>query len=343
MLKYLRYTLVCLFILPGLIQAQNVSKVGTTAAKFLGVPIGARATSMGAAFVSQADDATATYWNPGALSRLQQTELCISHSEWFGGLDFNFGSLVYPLGAQGSDGAIGISYTALSMPEERITTVDDPEGLDSGTFDAGSYSIGVSFAKSLTDRFSIGGTAKYIVENIYNSKASGLAIDIGTLYNTPFQGIRLGVCITNFGQKMQIEGEDLIVQKDIDATMAGNNESVNAMLLTDKFDLPLLMRIGISWDVINSAANRLTLIADAMHPNDNTESLSLGSEYSFLNESFFLRGGYKNLFLENNEGRFTAGFGVKIKSQFTTVKFDYAFSEFRHLQDVHVVSMSLVF
>jgi hypothetical protein len=319
--------------------AMDVSKVGTTSAKFLGIPIGARATAMGTAFVSIADDATATFWNPGALNKISGTELHFSHSQWFGDLAFDFGTVTYPLGIGGTAGTIGISYTALNMPEERVTTYDDPEGESSGTFDAGSYAIGISYGKNLTDRFSLGGTVKYISEKILNTSANTFAIDIGTIYTTPFSGIRLGVSISNFGPKLQMQGEDLIVQKDIDPSIGGNTESINAMLLTDEFELPLMMRIGLSWDPVKTESNRLTVVADAMHPNDNTESISLGAEYAFLNESFFLRGGYKNLFLRDNEGRVAFGFGIKYRHNRSVIKFDYAFSEFVHLQDVHIFSV----
>lgn len=332
-----------ILVLTQVTFAQNVSKVGTTAAKFLGIPVGARATAMGTAFVSIANDATATFWNPGALDLIRSPEVHISHAEWFGGLSFDFGAVAYPLGISGSFGTAAVSYTMLTMPEERVTTIDDPEGEFSGKFDAGSYAVGLSYSKSLTDRFAIGGTVKYIVERIYNSKATSFAIDLGTVYETPFKGVRLGVSISNFGPKMQMNGEDLIVQKDVDPTISGNNESVNALLMTDSFDLPLMMRIGIAWDMIRSDFNRLTFVADAMHPNDNTESLSLGAEYAFLNELFFLRGGYKNMFLENNEGRFTLGFGINYKLDITNFKFDYAFSEFEHLQNVHLFSLGVTF
>jgi len=88
---------------------------------------------------------------------------------------------------------------------------------------------------------------------------------------------------------------------------------------------------------------RLSILADAMHPNDNMESLNIGTEYAVLNESFLIRAGYKNFFLKNNEGRFTAGIGVQLKSHFSTIKFDYAFSEYRYLQDVHIFSLGLGF
>ena len=44
------------------------SKVGTTAAPFLGISVGPKAMGMGSAFVALANDATALYWNPSGLS-----------------------------------------------------------------------------------------------------------------------------------------------------------------------------------------------------------------------------------------------------------------------------------
>ena len=46
-------------------QNTNVSKVGTTSATFLEIPVGAAAVGMGGAFVSLANDASALYWNVG--------------------------------------------------------------------------------------------------------------------------------------------------------------------------------------------------------------------------------------------------------------------------------------
>ena len=44
-------------------QNTNVSKVATTSAAFLELPVGAAAVGMGGSFVSLANDASALYWN----------------------------------------------------------------------------------------------------------------------------------------------------------------------------------------------------------------------------------------------------------------------------------------
>ena len=42
----------------------QVTKVGTSAAAFLRIPVGVRAGAMGSAFVAVADDASSMFWNP---------------------------------------------------------------------------------------------------------------------------------------------------------------------------------------------------------------------------------------------------------------------------------------
>ena len=55
----------------------SVSNVGTTAASFLDIGIGARSLSMGGAFVAVADDPTALYWNPAGMVTVSYTHLTL--------------------------------------------------------------------------------------------------------------------------------------------------------------------------------------------------------------------------------------------------------------------------
>ncbi len=343
MMKRIARYICLLALLPGTGQwalAQSVTKVGTTAAKFLSIPVTPRATAMGGSYVALATDASAAYWNPGGLGRMERSEITVMHSNYLLDLSFDYVAAAFVL-PQG--GALAISITGLTMPEQAITTIDDPEGLSSGTFGAGSFAVGLSYGRSLTDKFSIGGTAKLVQEKIYNSGASGIALDIGTLFTTPFRDIVLGVSITNFGQKLRIEGEDLLTQKDIDPTINGNNESVNAFFATDRFDLPLALKIGIAYQPYVSESSALTVVVNGYMPNDNTQSMSFGGEYAFLNNMFFLRAGYQNLFMQNNENSYTVGFGINYASQGVDLRFDYAFAEKVHLEGVHQFGLSFRF
>ena len=54
--------------------------------------------------------------------------------------------------------------------------------------------------------FAIGFNFKYIQQRIWKEKASGFAVDIGTLYQTPVEGLRIGASLTNFGTDMKMTG-----------------------------------------------------------------------------------------------------------------------------------------
>ena len=321
--------------------AGGVKKVGTSAATFLRIPVGARATGMGSSFVSMIDDPTALYWNPSVLSSVGRNALVVDHSPWLPGIYFDFAGLSVPVEDLG---VLGLSITILHTDEMEVTTVEEPMGTGE-TFTASSFALGFSYSRELTDRFSIGGTFKYIQESIYNSAATGIAFDVGTIYETPFAGIRLGASISNFGTKMQMTGEDLNVRVDIAPGQEGNNQSIVGKLNTDQFDLPLIMRVGISGEIVNSEDFRWTIAADGINPNDNSQSVNLGSEVGLLNEKLRLRAGYKALFLSDSEENFTFGFGLNEISVLNDVliSFENAYQNFVHLRDSNRFTLSIKF
>lgn len=332
--------LVLLLLIVSAVGGQNINKTGTTAAKFLAIGVGSRANGLGDAFVGIANDASAMYWNPSGISQLKQMELVANYTQWIADIDFSYVGFVIPLKVYG---VIGFNATYMGMGEMDVTTEDFPEGTGE-TFSAGSYAIGFCYAKNLTDRLSIGANLKYINEYIMNCDANSFAIDIGTLFISPFRDIRFGVSISNFGRKMQITGPDLLVQKDIDEQIHGNNESVNAYLATDKFDLPLLLRVGISGDFVKSGLMRVTWAIDAAHPNDNTEYMNFGVEIGLLSELLILRAGMKSMFMETRDEKLSLGGGLNFRLGSTSkINIDYAYQSFEHLNQIHKYTLRLVF
>ncbi len=318
----------------------SVSKVGTTAANFLKVGVGARAIAMGGAYVSLANDASAMFWNPAGIALIQGGEAFFNHNEWIADISFDYAGLVFLLPRIGS---FGLNATFLSMAEIERTTEIYPDGTEQ-LYSAGSYALGVTFAKSLTDRFSIGFNVKYINEYILNSSASGFAIDIGTMFITQFKGLRIGANISNFGTKMQMSGRDVLVQHDIDPQREGNNDRINADISTDRFDLPLNLKVGISYNLLQDVPNNQFWISiDAMHPNDNVESLNIGGEYVFRN-LFALRAGYASLGMDDSERGLTLGAGLQYAFIGNVkVKIDYAYESFGRFDNLQKVSIAIGF
>lgn len=341
-MKKLLILLVFALIIPAIAFGQiitNVSKVGTTSAQFLKIEAGARAIAMGGAFVAVDNDATALYWNPAGIARLSRMETILIHTNWLADVSFDFVGLILPMN---SFGTLGLSITSLSMGEQIVRTVANPEGTGE-KYDAGDIAVAVSYAKNLTDRFSIGFSAKYIQQKIWNMSSSSIALDIGTLFTTGFYGMKIGMSISNFGGKMRLEGKDTQIFYDPDKVKLGNNDRIPAQLITDEFDLPLIFRVGLAMDIISSERNCITVAVDAVHPNDNTENLNIGAEYVYDN-LLFLRTGYKNLFTRDSEEGFTVGAGIEYGAfSNTTLRIDFAYQDFGLLDNIQIFSLGLVF
>jgi hypothetical protein len=317
----------------------NVTNVATTAAPFLQIGVGSRAIGMGGAFVATANDASAMYWNPAGLGKLTSAELIFVHTDWLAGISFEYAGAVLPLGKIGT---VGAGLTMLNMGEMEVRTVDMQDGTGE-FFDASDLCLSVSYGFSLTERFALGLNVKYILQRIWKESAQGFAIDIGTIYQTGIPGLRIGAALTNFGTDMRMEGDDLLVYHDIDPYQSGNNDRLFAEMQTQSWPLPLNFQIGLAMDIIQSSAHRLTLASDAVHPIDNKESIHLGSEYALL-ERYFLRLGYRSLFLNNSEEGLTigAGLNVALLGNFR-ISIDYAYADFGRLQNAQRFSVNLRF
>ena len=284
----------------------GVNKTGTTAAKFLSIEVGSNAVGMGGAFTSIANDATAMYWNPAGLSFHDTKEVYFNHANWIADISFDYFGITFPMN---NKSVLGFNITSVTMDEMEVTRYGNENTGE--TFRAADYAIGSSYALDLTDRFSVGFNGKYIQQSIANSHARGFAVDFGTLFITPF-GFTLGTSISNFGPKLRMSGDDLLIGADVDENIEGNNESVTGVLSTDYFDLPLVLRIGISDQFQIGARNKLVASLDAISPNDNANYINAGLKLHLLDGLISLYAGANSLFLENAENEFSFGGGITI-------------------------------
>ena len=334
------YKYLFVVIITGMITSFSYAqtlKTGTTAAQVLKFNVGPRAIGMGGAYTAISDEITAMYWNPSGTANIQSNEAFFDHTILYADIRHDYAAIASHLSGFGTVGAF---VSVLSMDEMAVRTEEEPTGTGE-FFDAGAIVIGLNYARFLTDNFSIGFNVKYINESIWHMSSTGFGVDIGTLYKIPvLNELRIAASISNFGTKMQLAGRDII---KLIPSGAGDQNLINTNIELGKYDLPLLFRFGISSDIVKSQSSRITAAVDAIHPNDHTEYINTGMEYSW-NEIVFLRVGYNSLFEKDSEKGLTFGFGINYRViDLVKVGLDYAYQDFGRLSNVQYFSFMITF
>ena len=318
----------------GFLRAQT--KTGTTIGQFTLIEPSARSAAMGGAGGTSLEEVFSSYYNPGALGALTQSDVQFSYNDWFAGISLNHAAGAFVLGEMGT--AL-ISVTSLSSGDIAVRTVDQPLGTGE-QYTVNDLRIGLGYGFRVSDRFSFGVQVNYINERIWHSTIATFGINIGTLYQLSEGGLRIGASLVNFGLSSHFDGTDLRIRYDLDPTRYGDNSSIPAAVLTDNFSLPIVFRVGLGYPYRIDPSNTVTIAVDALHPSDNSESLNLGGEWEFK-KILALRVGYSGLFQVDNEFGLTAGGGLSWDGLGYLLHFDYAWANHKRLGSVQRITLGV--
>jgi len=341
--------------------AQEFAKVGTAGAQFLKIGIGARGVAMSSAYSSVCDDASSIFWNPAGLTAIEKTSVLLAHAEWLVDINYEAAAIARRFS---TIGIFGLSFAYLTSGEIEETTVEQQSGTGR-MFDTGNFMVGLSYAKQLSDKFSIGGNLKYIEERLDTEKSWAWAVDIGTLYYTGFNSLRMGMYIRNFGPELKIDGTyndydngQLILDPE---TMQPEEKSYLA------YHMPMTFAVGVAYDFFkDNESYQITTAIDLVHPNDNVEKLTFGAEFVMF-DMLAVRAGYVSPFdmlgkndeeverrgqpdesvpkeVSNYTQTFSTGLGFHVDvPMLGKVALDYAYTDFGVLDWVHRGSMVINF
>lgn len=319
--------LLMLAALAGLCFGQGFAPVGTSVAQFLEVGTGARATALGQAYTGIASGAEAAFWNPAGLAETSGHNFFTSYNKWPAGISLM--GLSYALDL-GSIGVVGINGVYLMTDDMEVTTLTQPGGTGD-YFSIANMAMGLSYARYLTDRFSIGITGKVVHEKYFSNGYTSWALDLGTQYRTGFHGLRLGMSILHFGPEVQFGGSYIDYSDS-------KSYSVNKTKSFNTYSLPINFRFGAAMDLLNRSSHRISVMADMVHPNNNSEQYNFGLEYGF-NQNLFLRGGYQ---LQADEGGLALGVGVQTTTAgHLGLAVDYSYADLGILTSAHRFTLAV--
>jgi len=239
------------------------------------IPPGARANGLGEAYVAVADDATAVWWNAGAVAFLKKNNLAFMHSQLVPDLanDVYYEFLGYARELKGI-GVFSLSAIYLSYGESIAT---DASGGFIREFTSWEGSFTGAFSVPIGDKLGLGLAMKFIrvdyapadvtVEKQAGSGTS-FAVDTGVLWKTT-KKLNLGLALSNMGPNIAFVDRE---QSD---------------------PLPFLLRAGLGWTAISDNVSNLLMsfdieqslvwLIDSDVDNRRSEIWHAGLEYRYVN------------------------------------------------------------
>ena len=311
-------------------SAAAQSKTGTTIGQFVGIEPSARIAAMGNAGVAVNDDIQTVDYNPAALGPMDRPSVQFTHSFWFADIRYDYAAAVLPLRGWGSFFA---SAMALNSGDIAVRTVEQPLGTGE-SYTVEDLALAVGYGREITARFGAGVQVNYIGETIWHDAVHVVTFSFGTMYRLSDNGLTLGSSLSNFGTKGRFSGRDLAIQFDNDPGRFSDNGSLPGEQFTDEFPVPILFRVGLSYPRAVSGESKLLLSVDALHPSDDTESVSGGWEWLWK-DALALRAGYQRLAQRDSELGLTAGVGLAGGLGQRRFHLDYAWAYHATLEETH--------
>ncbi len=288
---------------------------GTTAVGFLELGVGARAVAMGAAYSAVADEASALYWNPAALTAISKRSATFMHAAHVGSSYLSYGAYGQNLGTKGAFGASVQYFSAGGI------TQTDATGTDTGTFTPYDLAVTLGYAYRLNgvgpqvmDGFAVGLGVKFVQSRILTSAQTG-AVDLGIL-SPGYLDDRLMLAFTavNLGGTMKFDQW---------------NEN-----------LPLALKLGSAYKI----ADRWLTSLDISFPRNDDPYAALGTEYRFATDGpwkFAGRAGFNSQTIGSIDGFTGVSFGTGIGHN--GLAMDYGFLPFGGVGQAHRISLTFNF
>lgn len=324
------------------LYAGSPNRRGTAGATELLIPVGSAGVGMSGSILATANGLDALHWNPAGLARsVNSVDIMFSNLTYIADIDVNY--LAASVNIE-DIGCIATSIKSLSFGDIEITTIDKPEGTGV-TFSPTYLTIGLTFARRMSDRIFFGVSTKMIYESVIQANATAFAFDLGLQYKAGETGFNFGIVLKNIGTKGRFDGSsfDRFV---LDPEQPPEYQAQPLRLRTAEFDLPTTLEMGLSYNYPLFIDHLLSLNTTFVNNNYSNDEYRFGLEYSY-NNFLFARAGYSHSegvpsLFENIYG---PSFGMGVKYNISGIEFvvDYAYRQTKFFSGNQWLSLRLGF
>ncbi|MFA6599004.1 MAG: PorV/PorQ family protein [Ignavibacteriaceae bacterium] len=323
------------------VYAGGGNRTGTGGATQLQIPVGPRGIAMGEANIATSHGVEALFWNPAGVARISSSaDVMFSHMSYIADIGVEYGAVAANFEGFG---VIALSLKSLAIGDIPVTTTHDPDGTGA-TFAPQMLTAGLTYARQLTDRISVGITTNIVMETLGEVNSTGVAFNVGVMYETlgDIEGLNLGIAMKNVGPQMQYDGSGLMsLASASDLQRPPSYLKVEAA----SFDLPSSFEMGLGYKMNLGEVNALQFSGAYQTNNYSGDEYKLGAEYGY-NKMFFARVGYQGapqVSSENYLYGITAGAGIHYDLGGIAVTVDYAYRDAKYFNGNHVFALSLGF
>lgn len=302
---------------------------GGYAGAFLQVPIGARPTGMGGAYIAVSDDAAAPLFNPAGVANLRRPLFGSSYRVMQLDRKLGYVSAIFPIHG---NAALGGSW--LYAGSGSVAARNSDGDLTGEELANNTHQFSVVFAKRFESWFSFGANLCYLYSRMPEFSAASVGFDVGAIFyldqlkdreareDAKVKDIQVGVLLKNLTKRFDWNSENYNVLHETQAVGVEQK---------DKF--PLEFGLGVSARFFE----RKLLVASDLRVRQYLGAAFHGGAEYYLTTNFLLRSGF-------SDGRFTAGTGYLFELGGKSLFVDYAFSTDKADEgSEHIFSIDLQF
>ena len=305
----------------------GIKKVAQSTMGFLKVGVSPKAAAMGNAYTAVCHDVESMFYNPAGLAEIPDANISafVSQTRWIADINYLAGGIARNFGNLGTFGFSFLSVDYGDVQGVELVSLSDPQGYRlTGDLNVGAYAFGLAYARRISSQFSMGGMLQYVGQNLGDSRlangtvensADKVIFNFGIKYQTDFRRFRFAMAIRNFST--DVKYEEISVQ------------------------MPMVFMVGVGIDAIqvinpDYQGDPFLISAEFLHPNNYTERVNIGGEYTLMGV-LALRAGYE---FNRDLAGFSAGFGIRPEIGGKLFELSYSYTDMQVFDAVNRLSFT---